>query len=70
MDTSSCPFRTDGRVPAMDTSREPPLSVPPALEPFLWKLVTLLLPAAAAMDPVLPVPVPQPPTAAILALTA
>lgn len=31
--TSSCPFRTDRRVPAMDTSREQPLSAPLALGP-------------------------------------
>lgn len=56
----------------MDTSREPPLSVLLALGPLLWKLVTLFLLAAAAMDPELPVPVPVPlnPAAAILELPA
>lgn len=61
VDTSSCPFRTDGRVPAMDTSREQPLSTPLALGPLRWKLVTLFVLAAATIDPVLRVPVPQVP---------
>lgn len=70
VDTSSCPFRTDGRVPAMDTSREQPLSAPLALGPLRWKLVTLFVLAAATIDPVLRAPVPQVPATAILGLLA
>ena len=54
----------------MDTSREQPLSVPLALGPLRWKLVTLLLLAATTTDPVLLVPVPQVAAAAILTLRA
>lgn len=56
----------------MDNSRELPLSVLLALGPLLWKLVTLFLLAAAAMDPVLLVPVlvPLAAAAAILELPA
>lgn len=54
----------------MDTSREQPLSAPLALGPLRWKLVTLFVLAAATIDPVLRVPVPQVPAAAILGLPA
>ena len=69
VDTSSCPFRTDGRVPAMDASRRQPPSGPLALGPLLWKLVTLSLPAAATTHPGAPARGPQlVAAAAILAL--
>lgn len=67
VDTSSCPFRTDGRVPAMDSSRGPPPSAPEALL-LLWKLVVLLRPAVDATHPELRTPAPQVAAAAILTL--
>lgn len=67
VDTSSCPFRTDGRVPAMDSSRGPPPSAPEALL-LLWKLVVPLWPAAGDTHPELRTPAPQVAAAAILKL--
>lgn len=65
VDTSSCPFRTDGRVPAMDSSRGPPPGAPEAL-PLLWKLEVRLWPAWEATHSELRVPAPQVAAAAIL----